>query len=140
MKPLTNSEKFSAFFNTFIKYLLLSLCGIVEWITSLLTGKDNQQTPFLSEYQRSTPTKFFPNRNFNIAVDGPPLRLMNIETVLSVMMMPNAYLIRIESPEDRSCVKEEYFHEEPNYNSRFGQTDPNSSAGRWRACPTFYRI
>jgi len=97
-----------------------------------------QDTPF-SEYPPFTQTNFSHNRNFNVAVAGPPLSLMNFKTVLSMMIFFDS-LIRIKKPEDSSRVKDEYFNEEPNYYPRFGQTDPNSAAGKWRTSPAVYRI
>src|SRR5699024_3523440 len=93
----------------------------------------------LSDNQQYTLPNFSPNRNFNTAVAVSPLRHLNVETALS-RIMTYRYLARALCPADSNGVKDELFNEKSNYYSRFGQTDPDCVAGKWRTCSAFYRI
>jgi hypothetical protein len=129
---MNSQEHYSIFFLRFIRLFIDALVKVANTIFSTSAYDLSAQeicNPF-SESQRFTQPIFSPNRNFNLAVDGPPLRSMNLNTVLSLMMGMN-FLVKIKRAEDRNCVKDKILNEKSNHYSRIGQADPYSSAGEW---------
>lgn len=125
MQHFLNAQAVLKVFTAFLKHLKLFFESTAICLNSLISCDVLQDIP-LSEYLWFTQTNFSPNRNFNLAVAEFPLRRTYFKTVVD--MYPIDFLIRIKSPADSNCVKEEYLNEKSNHYSRFGKADPDSSA------------
>jgi hypothetical protein len=63
------------------------------------------------------------NENNNEAVvESPPFvnKIMDFCRIKSIL----SYFLLVDYPEMNNCAKPVYFNEKPNYNTRFGKTEP----------------